>query len=289
MIKSMTGYGKASGEFENKKITVEVRSLNSKQLDLNLRMPGLYKEKELELRSFLGKELERGRADVFINTETELEAADYVINKSLALSYYNDIKALTDITGDKTDILALVMRMPEILKNEKQKFDDKEWKKLLEITGIAINAFNQFRLDEGNSLKKDIETRIGLILNNLSEIEKYDSSRISATKEKLLKTLNEFVDKNAVDHNRFEQELIYYLEKFDITEEKVRLRTHCDYFLKTMELETSEGRKLGFITQEIGREINTIGSKANNADIQKLVVQMKDDLEKIKEQMLNVL
>lgn len=285
----MTGYGKASGEFENKKITVELRSLNSKQLDLNLRMPGMYKEKELELRSFLGKELERGRADVFINTEAELEAADYVINKSLALSYYKDIKALSDLTGDKTDILALVMRMPDVLKNEKPKFDEREWQKLLEITGIAINAFNQFRIDEGNSLKKDIESRIGFIRDNLSEIEKYDEDRINNTREKLIKNLNEFVEKNAVDKNRFEQELIYYLEKFDITEEKVRLKTHCDYFLKTMQLETSEGRKLGFISQEIGREINTIGSKANNADIQKLVVQMKDDLEKIKEQMLNIL
>jgi uncharacterized protein (TIGR00255 family) len=289
MIKSMTGFGKASGTFLNKKITVEIKSLNSKQLDLNLRLPGIYKEKELELRSFLGKEIERGRVDVFINTESAEDTADLSINKSLAMSYYQDLKELAEATGEKTDFLALIMRMPDVLKNERPQLQPEEWQQLMEISIQAIGAFNQFRKDEGVSLKKDIVNRIELILENLKQVETFDQDRINNTREKLLKNLNEFVEKGNIDNNRFEQELIYYLEKFDITEEKVRLKTHCDYFLKTMETEASEGRKLGFITQEIGREINTIGSKANHAEIQKRVVQMKDELEKIKEQMLNVL
>jgi len=285
----MTGFGKATGIFQNKKISVEIKSLNSKQLDLNLRLPGLYKEKELEIRSLLGKEIERGRVDVFINTESADDKADLSINKSLAMSYYQDLKELAEATGEKTDFLALIMRMPDVMKNERPQLQPEEWQQLMEISSQAIQAFNQFRTDEGLSLKNDIVKRINLILENLSHIENFDGERINNTREKLLKNLNEFVEKGNIDNNRFEQELIYYLEKFDITEEKVRLKTHCAYFLKTMETESSEGRKLGFITQEIGREINTIGSKANHADIQKHVVQMKDELEKIKEQMLNVL
>lgn len=289
MLRSMTGFGKATGDFENKKTTVEIRSLNSKQFDLNLRMPGIYKEKEIDLRTLLSKAIERGRVDVFITTESLLEEAEYKINSALARSYYKDVKSLAEQTGESSDILAIVMKMPDVLKNEKPQLNDNEWHKLLETFNVAVTAFNQFRDDEGKSLNKEIESRVNSILNFLKQIESFDSSRIDQVKERIKKNLFEFIDKNAIDNNRFEQELIYYIEKLDITEEKVRLKTHCDYFLETMNASSSEGRKLSFITQEIGREINTIGSKANNAEIQKIVVQMKDELEKIKEQINNVL
>jgi len=286
MMKSMTGFGKAVCELPGKKITIEIRSLNSKQLDLNLRMPSLYREKESELRSEISKQAERGKVDVGIFSESTGEASVLNINKALAKTYFNELKELAVELKEDNKILPLILKMPDVFKNEKQELDEKEWKVVKACADKAIEEFNKFRGDEGKTLQKEIGARVNTIADLLSEVRKMDENRIPSVRERLQKSVAELKEK--IDQNRFEQELIYYIEKFDITEEKVRLQTHCDYFLKTMK-EASSGRKLGFITQEIGREINTIGSKANDAGIQKTVVQMKDELEKIKEQLLNVL
>jgi uncharacterized protein (TIGR00255 family) len=289
MIRSMTGYGKAVCELSDKKITVEIRSLNSKQLDLNLRMPSQYRDHEAEIRSDLSKQLERGKIDFSIYYEYTGDAASPVINKTLARSYYKELKTLADEFQEHgCDLLALTMKMPEVMRPERQEPDEKEWIALKKTIQEAQQDFQRFREDEGTSLSDDFVKRIGLITSLLAEVEKADARRVDAVRERIRKNINEFVEKEKIDQNRFEQELVYYIEKIDITEEKVRLKTHCDYFLKTM-VEDSSGRKLGFITQEIGREINTIGSKANDAGIQKIVVMMKDELEKIKEQVNNVL
>lgn len=289
MIKSMTGYGKASLENEGKKITVEIRSLNSRQFDLSLRLASVFREKELELRNLLSKHLERGKVDFSLYFEAAEEVVGPVINRELARSYFKQLQSLSQELGTgSNDLLHLVMKMPDVMKGEKPEFDEKEWEHASSTVNEAIKAFQNFRAEEGKVLQEEFTKRINLIMSFLSEIESQDSSRIKNIKQRIHKSLEEVVDKERIDENRFEQELIFYLEKIDITEEKLRLKTHCDYFIKTME-EDSPGRKLGFITQEIGREINTIGSKANNADIQKIVVQMKDELEKVKEQLLNVL
>ena len=286
----MTGFGKAVNELENKKIVVEIRSLNSKQMDLSLRMPGAYKEKELELRSAISKEVERGRADVSVYIESATGEKNYAINKALAASYYNDLKLLAENIGvNGTDFMSIIMKMPDVLKNERPEPDKNEWEIIAATVNEAIKAFNIYRITEGEVLGKDISERVNIILALLKEIESVEAKRIPSVRERIQKNLHEFIEKDTIDRNRFEQELIYYLEKIDITEEKVRLRMHCNYFLETLKSNDSEGRKLGFITQEIGREINTIGSKANDADMQKMVVQMKDELEKMKEQLLNVL
>jgi uncharacterized protein (TIGR00255 family) len=289
MIKSMTGYGKAVCELPTKKITVEVRSLNSKSFDLNMRIPSLYREKEQELRSEIAKQLERGKIDFSIYSEFTGEAGSVTINRTLARSYYGELKALaTELNEEGSDLLALTMKMPEVMRAERQELDENEWKQLRSSVDEALKDFQRFRTDEGKSISDDFEKRIGFITASLNEVEKADALRVDSVRERIRKNIAEFVDKEKIDQNRFEQELVYYIEKIDITEEKVRLKTHCDYFLKIMQ-EDSSGRKLGFITQEIGREINTIGSKANDATIQKIVVQMKDELEKIKEQVNNVL
>lgn len=284
----MTGFGKSICELPNKKISIEIRSLNSRQLDLNFRIAPQYREKESEVRSLLSKALERGKIDFTLYAESAGETGSNVINQTLAMEYYREIKKLAETTGEKTDILALVMRMPDVLKQEKTGPDEEEWKVLLKSINDAINAFNKFRDDEGGVLAKEFEQRIGIIQQKLKSVIDRDPQRIVTIRERLNKFIAENIPAGTSDANRFEQELIYYIEKLDITEEKLRLQTHCDYFLKTMK-ESSSGRKLGFIAQEIGREINTIGSKANDAGIQKLVVEMKDELEKIKEQLLNVL
>ena len=287
MIRSMTGFGKAVLELPGKKITVEVRSLNSKQLDLNLRVPSLYREKEAELRSEISKTVERGKVDLGIYSESTGEASAVSVNLPLAKNYYQELKTLAKELNEKNDhLLPIVVKMPDVFRNERQELDEKEWKEVAGTVSAALAAFNVFRADEGKTLKKELLGRIDAITGLLEEVKKLDEKRIPAVRERLQKSVDELKEK--VDQNRFEQELIYYIEKFDITEEKVRLLTHCEYFRKTIE-EASSGRKLGFISQEIGREINTIGSKANDAGIQKLVVQMKDDLEKVKEQLLNVL
>ncbi|MCU0432075.1 MAG: YicC family protein [Bacteroidia bacterium] len=286
----MTGFGKAVCELPQKKVTVEIRSLNSRQLDLNMRMPSQYREKEAEVRSELSRTTERGKVDFSVYSETSAEGSNSLINTTLFQAYYKEMERIAASVGqpNHADILQIVMRMPDVMKQERQEFDETEWAQVSVTIKQAVESFNNFRETEGKVLASEFEQRIGLILAKLAEIHVLDPQRISAVRERLQKALHENVGGDKIDQNRFEQELIYYLEKFDITEEKLRLQTHCEYFLQTMN-EASSGRKLGFITQEIGREINTIGSKANDAAIQKIVVQMKDELEKIKEQLLNVL
>ena len=290
MIRSMTGFGKSITEVNEKKINIELRSVNSRQLDLNMRMPGIYREKESELKSEISKHLERGKVDLSIYVEYSENKGALSIDKKLAAGYHKELKLLAKQLGEtKVDLLPMIMRMPDVIKNEKQEqLNDKEWKQVKLAFGKALHEIKKFREEEGNTLAKELETNIGKINQSLQKIVLIDKERIPAIREKLKKNILDFVEKEKIDQNRFEQELIYYIEKLDITEEKVRLKTHCDYFVKTMK-EESSGRKLGFISQEIGREINTIGSKANNADIQKIVVEMKDELEKIKEQLSNIL
>lgn len=283
----MTGFGKATGELPNKKITVEVRSLNSKQFDLNIRIPSLYREKESELRTELSKQVERGKIDLSVFSENIGEVSPVTINKSLAKGYYNELKKLSsELNEPSTDIISLIMKMPDVMRSEKQELDPHEWASVRKLIDAAVIDFQKFRNDEGSVLKTELSNRIHLIEKLLDTATKLDEQRIPLLRERLQKGLNELNEK--IDQNRFEQELIYYIEKLDISEEKLRLKTHLNYFLKTMD-EPACGRKLGFIAQEIGREINTIGSKANDSGIQKQVVQMKDELEKIKEQLLNVL
>jgi uncharacterized protein (TIGR00255 family) len=290
-FKSMTGFGKATHEIPGKKITVEIRSLNSKQLDLNLRIPYLYKEKELELRTEIGKQLERGKVDVTVFTETTQESTPTSLNKTLAKAYFNELKSLSQELNEGTEnLLSIVVKMPDVLKAEREtvELDEKEWNEVKATVNRAIEAFQKFRDDEGKSLENEFNNRIGIIAKLLNEVLQLDDARVTNIKNRIKNNLEEVIDTNKIDQNRFEQELIYYIEKLDITEEKLRLKTHLNYFNDTMK-EPGSGRKLGFISQEIGREINTIGSKANDAGMQKLVVQMKDELEKIKEQLLNVL
>ena len=290
-MKSMTGFGKATAEIPGKKVTVEIRSLNSKQLDLNLRLPYLYKEKELELRAEISKQIERGKVDITIFTEATQDSLPVAINKTLAKTYYKELKALSDELGENNpNLLAMVLKMPDVMKAEREvvELDEVEWKQIKATVDKAIEAFQKFRGDEGKTLSNEFTTRIGLIDNLLVEVVKMDAARVENIRSRIKNSLSEVIEKEKIDQNRFEQELVYYIEKLDITEEKLRLKTHIDYFLNTMN-EPASGRKLGFISQEIGREINTIGSKANDASVQKQVVQMKDELEKIKEQLLNVL
>ncbi len=287
----MTGFGKSVTEIPGKKVTVEVRSLNSKALDLNLRLPYLYKEKELGLRSDISKQIERGKIDLSVYTESTQETLPIAINKTLIKTYYKELKALADeMNESNSNLLALALKMPDVMKAEREvvELDEAEWEQVKIAIDKAIDAFQKFRSDEGKILDKEFQTRIGIIYGLLADVLRMDSARVESVRARIKNNIAELVEKEKIDENRFEQELIYYIEKLDITEEKLRLKTHLDYFMNTLQ-EPASGRKLGFISQEIGREINTIGSKANDAGIQKLVVQMKDELEKIKEQLLNVL
>ncbi len=289
MIQSMTGFGKASKEYANKNITVEVKSLNSKGLDLSLRLPSSFREKELELRSEITKILERGKVDLSINIESNVTESGLKINTDLAKQYHQQLIELSNLLNEKgANIFSEVLKMPEVMKTERREFDENEWLNVKEVINAAIEKLQGFRKDEGRSIENDFTKQIGVILQRLADIEIADPKRIENIKSRIGKNVSEYIPKEAIDKNRFEQELIYYIEKIDINEEKVRLKTHCDYFLTTMK-EPAGGRKLNFIAQEIGREINTIGSKANDVTIQKLVVEMKDELEKIKEQTSNVL
>ncbi len=290
MIRSMTGFGNAVAESGNKTITVEIKSVNSKFFDLSLRLPMSYKDKDLELRSELAKELERGKVDVSFVIDSPDTLKKVSINTSLVKAYHEELKVLSnDLKLNTTDYLGLILRMPEVLNADKTVGDEEEWKQLKNTLEKALKAFQSFRKKEGESIEKDMKERIKQIEIRLKDIEKLEPERISGLRKKLSGSLEEFISSNNIDRNRFEQELIFYIEKLDISEEKVRLRSHCEYFLKTMSEAASNGKKLAFITQEIGREINTIGSKANDAGIQKFVVEMKDELEKVKEQILNVL
>ena len=286
----MTGFGRATGNYKNKNFTVEARALNSKQFDLNLKMPSIYKEKELILRNEILAQLERGKIDFSINYEsTEIEKP-ITINKPLALAYYASLRELAmEIEGGQsTDFLGHILKMPDVFKNERQEMDSEEWDLLTLIIKKALVNLNDFRKTEGKGLGVDLVSRIDLIEKYKNEIDEMTGARSGKIKERLYKNLSEFMDQDKIDKNRFEQEVIFYLEKLDITEEKVRLQSHCNYFRETIK-EHASGKKLGFICQEIGREINTIGSKVNDADIQIIVVQMKDELEKVKEQLLNIL
>lgn len=293
MIQSMTGYGKADCEFQNKKITVEVKALNSKQFDLNLKVPSIYKEKELEIRNELIKELERGKIDFYISVDTSSNCEDTsaVLNANIIKGYYTQIVAISKDLGVDvpSDVMNVILRMPEVLKSDKQELSDEEWSNLIQCVRRAIKSLVDFRNQEGRALADDIIGRINLIKNLSGELEKFENTRIEKIKVRIHQNLEEIMVSDKIDKNRFEEELIYYLEKFDITEEKVRLANHCLYFMETMNEKESVGKKLAFIAQEIGREINTIGSKSNDADMQKIVVKMKDELEKIKEQINNVL
>lgn len=289
MIKSMTGFGKATLENGNKNITVEVRSLNSKGADISLRLSSSLRNYELELRNDLSRQLERGKIDLSIFVESTEAETPVEINLELAKAYHEQLKKLASALNEPlNDSLFQVLKFPDVLKNEKKEADENEWKMIKKCIESAIAELNKFRVKEGESLKKDFEERLGKIGYYLEEVKKLDENRVGAIKGRIRNNLSDILGKDKYDENRLEQELIYYIEKLDINEEKVRLKTHLDYFLSTM-TEPSAGRKLNFIGQEIGREINTIGSKANDAGIQKLVVLMKDELEKIKEQTNNVL
>ncbi len=286
MIHSMTGFGKASLQLPTKKITVEIKSLNSKGLDLNTRMPSVFREMELGLRNQISQRLERGKVDFSLYVEVTGEETTSKINVPIVKGYINQMKAVIP-NADETELMKMAVRMPDALKTERDEIDENEWKQIQTVIDEALENIANFRKDEGASLEKEFQLRIANIEKLMNEAVSYDAERIETVKTRLRTALDEL--KINVDENRFEQELIFYLEKYDITEEKVRLGNHLNYFLETLNGTEANGRKLGFITQEMGREINTMGSKSNHSEMQKLVVMMKDELEKIKEQVLNVL
>jgi uncharacterized protein (TIGR00255 family) len=291
MIKSMTGYGKTTIETPNKKITIEIKSLNSKQLDISTKFPSVYREKELEIKSLISQKLDRGKIDLNIFFDILDDEFIPVINKSIVKNYYNQLKNISDeLKIDFNDqMLATIMRLPDSLKTEKPELTEEEWKIVKGQLTESINLLDLYRIEEGNALETDLRKCMSQILSALENIESLEEGRIDKVREKLVAILEENISSENIDKDRFEQELIYYLEKFDINEEKVRLRKHCDYFIESLATPPPNGKILSFIAQEIGREINTIGSKANDASIQKLVVKMKDELVKVKEQSLNVL
>ncbi|RXG22164.1 YicC/YloC family endoribonuclease [Leeuwenhoekiella aequorea] len=286
MIKSMTGFGKSVNQLPSKKITIEIKSLNSKSLDLNARIPSFYREKELELRNIVAKKLERGKIDFSIYVELNGEETSTSINTDVVQQYMKQLRVVTP-DADDIELLKMAVRLPDALKTERDEIDEEEYQTILTGLESALNAIENYRLDEGKVLKEDFELRISNISTYLEEVKTIDPERMLGVRERLTKAVSDL--KADVDENRFEQELTYYLEKYDITEEKVRLNNHLEYFQKSLKSEDSNGKKLAFISQEMGREINTIGSKSNYAPMQQVVVRMKDELEKIKEQLLNVL
>jgi uncharacterized protein (TIGR00255 family) len=285
MIYSMTGYGKSIIQLPTKKISIEVKSLNSKSLDLNTRMPSIYREKELDIRKLLADKLERGKIDFSIYIEMTAEDTSTQINAPVVKQYINQLKKVVD--GDEIELLKMAVRFPDALNTVREEIDETEWKTIENEIKIAVENINHYRFDEGKVLEAEFLKRIAIIDELLAKVIAMDPERIDGVRERLTKGVEELKEK--YDENRFEQELVYYIEKFDITEEKVRLKNHLEYFIEAINSKDSNGKKLGFISQEIGREINTIGSKSNYAPMQQLVVQMKDELEKIKEQLLNVL
>lgn len=285
MIQSMTGYGKSVLQLPTKKISIELKSLNSKNLDLNARMPSMYREKELAIRKLIASRLVRGKIDFSLYVEITGEETSSHVNQPVVEQYMAQLKNIVD--GSDLELLKMAIKMPDALNTERDEIDEKEWKMIQNEINASLEKIQAYRLQEGKALENDFELRINNIDALLNQVIEMDPDRIDGVRARLEKGITEI--KERVDENRFEQELVYYIEKFDITEEKVRLRNHLDYFIKSLKSSDSNGKKLGFIGQEIGREINTIGSKANYAPMQKLVVQMKDELEKIKEQLLNVL
>lgn len=285
MIQSMTGFGKSLLQLPTKKITVEIKSLNSKTLDLNARIPGQYREKELYLRNLIANSLTRGKVDFSLYVEVSAEETTAVINPAVVRKYIEQLKTIVD--GDETELLKMAVRMPDVMKTEREEMNETEFASIEEAVNFALEEINTFRTDEGLALENELKLRVSNIETLLENIIAMDPDRIAGVRERLRKGVADL--KENIDENRFEQELVYYIEKFDITEEKVRLDNHLSYFKDTLNSADSNGRKLAFISQEMGREINTIGSKSNFAPMQQLVVQMKDELEKVKEQLLNVL
>jgi len=288
----MTGYGRAEGEVNNRKFTIELKTLNSKQFDMLSRIPSVYKEKELQIRSILQQKLERGKIEITINVEDSKADMNFSINNELAKQYYNEIVGLQKDLGleNNNEIMSTILKLPEVIQVVPEVLEEEEWEGMQKIIHQAVDLCNASRLKEGKVLENDFTTRIASISVLLLNVNKYEDQRIVRIKEKLKTDLEKYFEEKKIDQNRLEQEMVYYIDKIDITEEKVRLKNHCNYFLQTLaEADTANGKKLNFISQEIGREVNTIGSKANDADIQKLVVQMKDELEKIKEQLFNIL
>jgi len=295
MIKSMTGYGKAGVEITGKKLTVEIKSLNSKQFDLNLKIPGYFREKELEVRNILMQALERGKIDLYISTEVTGEVPTSSFNHDLAKRYHKELLQLRqELKEPSTEsLLQVILKMPDVLQTSREEITENDWSGIVTAINEATRQLDIFRSNEGENLAADFRKRVRLILNMISETEPFEKTRITEIRERMIRDFSNLasadLNGSAPDKNRFEQEVIYYLEKLDFTEEKVRLRQHCEYFLETLEEPVSQGKKLGFIVQEMGREINTLGSKAAHAGIQRIVVQMKDELEKIKEQLGNIL
>lgn len=287
----MTGYGKAECELKDRKIIIEIKSLNSKNLDVYTKIPGIYREKELEIRTLISKKLLRGKVEFVVYYEITDENKATSINAGVVKNYIQQLKTIADELNLETSeqLLQMAIRLPDTLNVEHDETDEEDWITIMDSVNKAIAQLDEFRAQEGKYLKEDIEGRIKIIDEKKNEITPFEVNRTEKIKTKLKESLFKVMDEKDYDKNRFEQELIYYLEKLDITEEKVRLTNHCNYFIEMLNEPESNGKKLGFIIQEIGREINTIGSKANDSDIQKLVVLMKDELEKIKEQMLNIL
>lgn len=292
MLRSMTGYGKAAAELEHVKITVEIKTLNSKQLDLNTRLPYIYNEKEPSIRSGISRKIQRGKVHISIQRELTGEQTQHTVDQSVALGYYYQLVKLNEKMKNQTanpDYLQLTMRLPEVIKTREQNLEESEWKALEKTIQTAVKQLDKYRCEEGAVLESDFKHRINVIMDLLAKIRQHEPQRLEAVKEKFNKELNQFIEDKTLDESRYEQEVVYYLEKLDLTEEVVRLKQHCFYFLETLNGDGPLGKKLNFIAQELGREINTIGSKANHQKIQTLVVEMKDELEKIKEQLANIL
>ncbi len=288
MLMSMTGFGKITGSFESKKVSIEIRSLNSKSLDLNVRIASNYRELESEIRKIVGDELDRGKIDVYINLDSTGDTKNFTLNKDLAKAYFEDLKEVNALINGKTeDYLPLILRMPDIYNNEREELSTEEKTWLLALMREACGKLNEFRRQEGDALVQEFTLRIEDIRRLLLDVPKYEAERLEVVRDRMRKGLEE-LENGKHDQNRLEQEMIFYIEKLDVSEEKMRLMNHLDYYIQTMKVPMS-GKKLGFISQEIGREINTLGSKSNHAEMQKLVVDMKDNLEKIKEQILNTL
>lgn len=295
MIRSMTGFGKATANPGGRTVNVEIRTLNSKQLDVNTRIPLLYRDKEAEIRAEISRVLERGKIDFMISLDSDTDAGEFTINRPLARKIHSEITQLANELGETagTDVISTILRIPDVLKAGREVPDETEWNIVKTAITEAIAQTDAFRTTEGELLGKDMSSRVQIILDLLLKVEPLEGARIGNLRERFQRNQDEFLEKTTkvekFDENRFEQEIFWYLEKLDITEEKLRLQKHCDYFINTLLSSEPNGRKLGFITQEIGREINTLGSKAYDAEIQMIVVQMKDELEKIKEQLGNVL
>ena len=291
MIRSMTGFGKVTADLGSRTVNVEIKCLNSKQADLYLKLPALYREGENQVRNEINRTLQRGKIELSVWFEASGNERNVSINQAIILDYLEQFKQLEpSLKMPGNDILLpMVMRLPDVVKVDKQDFDEGEWAKLFGVIQQCIGQVDEFRLQEGQSVEEDFKTRIRLILEGVTRIRAIEKNRMDRLRDRMSAALKDISDRIKVDQNRFEQEMIYYIEKLDINEEMVRLGNHCDYFIETLSTEETPGRKLGFISQEIGREINTIGSKANDSDIQRIVVEMKDELEKLKEQSMNVL